>query len=298
MRHNLETKIIDGKKISEEIKIEIANDTKSFKNKFLVKPGLAVVLVGNDPASSVYVRNKEKSAIDSGMRGKTINLPSTVSEQDLLNIIENLNLSNEIHGILVQLPLPSHISQEKIVEKINPIKDVDGLHPFNSGLLSAGTPRFIPATPAGIRELLIRSDFDTDGKHVAILGRSNIVGRPLANLLSMKSNGGNATVSLCHSRTNNLKDITQMADIIVAAIGIPNFVTKEMVKENAVVIDVGINRVESSLHKRGYRLVGDVEFETVKLKCKAITPVPGGVGPMTIAMLLSNTLQAAKLQCA
>jgi len=294
----LETLIIDGKKIAEEIKLEVANETKSFHNACLVTPGLAVVLVGDDPASSVYVRNKQKSAIASGMKSQTINLPSTVREQDLLNIIENLNLSNEIHGILVQLPLPSHISEEKIVQKIDPIKDVDGLHPFNSGLLSAGTPRFIPATPAGIRELLLRNDLDPDGKHVAILGRSNIVGRPLANLLSMKSIGGNATVSLCHSRTNNLKNITTTADIIIAAIGIPNFLTEDMVKENVVIIDVGINRIESTSHKRGYRLVGDVEFEKVKLKSKAITPVPGGVGPMTIAMLLSNTLLAAKLQCA
>ena len=289
--------IIDGQKISQEIKLEVANETKSFQDSFLVTPGLAVILVGDDPASSIYVKNKEKAAIASGMAGQTINLPSTVSEKDLLQIIENLNLSKEIHGILVQLPLPTHISEEKVVQKIDPIKDVDGLHPFNSGLLSAGTPRFIPATPAGIRELLLRNDFNPDGKHVAILGRSNIVGRPLANLLSMKSIGGNATVSLCHSRTTNLKKITTNADIVIAAIGIPNFVTEDMVKENVVVIDVGINRVKSSMTKRGYRLVGDVEFESVKLKSKAITPVPGGVGPMTIAMLLRNTLQAAKLQC-
>ena len=289
--------IIDGQKISQEIKLEVANETKSFQDSFLVTPGLAVILVGDDPASSIYVKNKEKAAIASGMAGQTINLPSTVSEKDLLQIIENLNLSKEIHGILVQLPLPTHISEEKVVQKIDPIKDVDGLHPFNSGLLSAGTPRFIPATPAGIRELLLRNDFNPDGKHVAILGRSNIVGRPLANLLSMKSIGGNATVSLCHSRTTNLKKITTNADILIAAIGIPNFVTEDMVKENVVVIDVGINRVNSSMTKRGYRLVGDVEFESVKLKSKAITPVPGGVGPMTIAMLLRNTLQAAKLQC-
>ena len=293
----MKTTIIDGQKISQEIKLEVANETKSFQDSFLVTPGLAVILVGDDPASSIYVKNKEKAAIASGMAGQTINLPSTVSEKDLLQIIENLNLSKEIHGILVQLPLPTHISEEKIVQKIDPIKDVDGLHPFNSGLLSAGTPRFIPATPAGIRELLLRSDSNPDGKHVAILGRSNIVGRPLANLLSMKSIGGNATVSLCHSRTTNLKKITINADIVIAAIGIPNFVTEDMVKENVVVIDVGINRVKSSMTKRGYRLVGDVEFESVKLKSKAITPVPGGVGPMTIAMLLRNTLQAAKLQC-
>ncbi len=293
----MKTTIIDGQKISQEIKLEVANETKSFQDSFLVTPGLAVILVGDDPASSIYVKNKEKAAIASGMAGQTINLPSTVSEKDLLQIIENLNLSKEIHGILVQLPLPTHISEEKIVQKIDPIKDVDGLHPFNLGLLSAGTPRFIPATPAGIRELLLRNDSNPDGKHVAILGRSNIVGRPLANLLSMKSIGGNATVSLCHSRTTNLKKITINADIVIAAIGIPNFVTEDMVKENVVVIDVGINRVKSSMTKRGYRLVGDVEFESVKLKSKAITPVPGGVGPMTIAMLLRNTLQAAKLQC-
>ena len=288
-------KVIDGNKIAREIREEVSASVEEMMNKHSMKPGLAVILVGEDPASAVYVRNKERSAIEVGMKSKTFRLSSFITEEEVVALIRDLNENDEYHGILVQLPLPEHINENRVIENISFMKDVDGLHPVNAGLLAAGNPRFVPATPAGIKELLIRTDNNPSGKHVVVLGRSNIVGRPVSNLLSMKDDGGNATVTVCHSRSSHLKDFTKTADILVAALGIPNYIGAEMVSEGAVIIDVGINRVDAPDRKRGYRLVGDVNFEEVLPKSSAITPVPGGVGPLTIAMLLSNTVQAARL---
>ena len=286
-------KLIDGKAISNSIKIEIKESVGDLIREHSIKPGLAVILVGNDPASQVYVRNKRRSAIETGMCSTVVNLPGSTSKEELLSRIVTLNHDDNCHGILVQLPLPDHLDENEILASIDPEKDVDGLHPKNIGLLSMGSPRFVPATPFGIKEMLMRSNNDPKGKHVVILGRSNIVGKPLSNLLSLKTQGGDATVTLCHSRTNNLEAITQSADVLVAAIGIPEFVTHEMVSDGVVAIDVGVNRVEDKTRERGYRLTGDIAFEEVSQKASAITPVPGGVGPMTIAMLLQNTLNAA-----
>ena len=286
-------KLIDGKAISDSIKIEIKESVSVLTREHSIKPGLTVILVGDDPASKVYVRNKRKSAMDVGMSSTIVNLPGSTTVRELLSEIETLNQDNNCHGILVQLPLPAHLDENEILVSIDPDKDVDGLHPKNVGLLSMGSPRFVPATPSGIKEMLLRSNNDPKGKHVVILGRSNIVGKPLSNLLSLKNRGGDATVTLCHSRTNNLEEITRAADVLVAAIGIPHFVTQEMVSDGVVAIDVGVNRVEDNSRPRGYRLTGDIAFDEVSKKASAITPVPGGVGPMTIAMLLQNTLNAA-----
>jgi methylenetetrahydrofolate dehydrogenase (NADP+)/methenyltetrahydrofolate cyclohydrolase len=291
----MHSKILDGKSISNQILDEVKSGVYDLKQREDFVPGLTVILVGEDPASKIYVRSKERQAGEVGMKGETINLPDTASESGLIEVIECLNKDNECHGILVQLPLPSHMDESRIISTIDPLKDVDGLHPFNVGLLASGSPRFVPATPGGIREILMRSGNDPSGKHVAVIGRSNIVGRPISNLLSLKEKGGNATVTICHSRTQNLGVICQSADILIAAIGIPNFITADMVSDGVVAIDVGINRVGDSERKRGYKLVGDIEYDSVSKKAMAITPVPGGVGPMTIAMLLSNTLQAANL---
>ena len=288
-------KVIDGKKIALEIRQEVSKSVEEMAYKHSMKPGLAVILVGDDPASAVYVRNKERSAIEVGMRSKTYRLSSDSTEEDVLELIQALNVNEEYHGILVQLPLPGHIDENRVISKINYMKDVDGLHPINAGLLSGGNPRFVPATPAGIKEMLMRTGNNPSGKHVVVLGRSNIVGRPVSNLLSMKGDGGNATVTVCHSRSSNLVHFTKTADIVIAALGIPNYLGADMISEGAVIIDVGINRVESPERKRGYRLVGDVNFEEVIRKSSAITPVPGGVGPLTIAMLLSNTVQSARM---
>ena len=286
-------KLIDGKRIAEQIRNEVSSGVLEMKQNHDMKPGLAVILVGDDPASTVYVRNKERDANAVGMYGKTFNLPNNVSEQDLLSLVHELNRDPQFHGVLVQMPLPREIDENKIISAIDPSKDVDGLHPYNVGLLASGNPKFIPATPAGIEQMLLRTDNNPSGKHVVVLGRSNIVGRPVANLLSLKRSGGNATVTVCHSSTYNLRDITRGADILIAAIGRPHYVTEEMIKEEVVVIDVGINRVENFKRRKGYELIGDVDFRRVSQKASAITPVPGGVGPMTIAMLLSNTLKAA-----
>ncbi|MDC0034894.1 bifunctional 5,10-methylenetetrahydrofolate dehydrogenase/5,10-methenyltetrahydrofolate cyclohydrolase [Chloroflexi bacterium] len=286
-------KLIDGKAISDSIKIEIKESVSVLTREHSIKPGLTVILVGDDPASEVYVRNKRSSAIDVGMCSTILNLPGSTSRRELFSAIETLNNDDNCHGILVQLPLPAHLDENEILASIDPEKDVDGLHPKNVGLLSMGSPRFVPATPFGIKEMLLRSNNDPKGKHVVILGRSNIVGKPLSNLLSLKSRGGDATVTLCHSRTKDLEDITRTADVLVAAIGIPHFVTREMVSDGVVAIDVGVNRVEDKTRSRGYRLTGDIAFNEVSKKASAITPVPGGVGPMTIAMLLQNTLNAA-----
>lgn len=288
-------KVIDGSKIALEIREEVSKSVEEMIYKHSMKPGLAVILMGDDPASAVYVRNKERSAIEVGMKSETFRLSSDTTEEEVVELIQTLNANDKYHGILVQLPLPDHINENHVISNISYMKDVDGLHPINAGLLSAGNPRFIPATPAGIKEMLLRTDNNPSGKHVVVLGRSNIVGRPVSNLLSMKGDGGNATVTVCHSRSSDLVHFTRSADIIIAALGIPNYLGADMISEGVVIIDVGINRVEAPDRKRGYRLVGDVNFGEVLQKSSAITPVPGGVGPLTIAMLLSNTVQAARM---
>ena len=258
-------------------------------------PHLAVVLVGEDPASRVYVRNKHRAAAEAGMTTSDVAMPDTTTQEDLIVEVRRLGEAPDVHGILVQLPLPDHIDQFPVIETIDPLKDVDALHPFNVGLLSQGRERFAPATPAGIREMLIRDGHDPAGKHVVVVGRSEIVGKPVASILMQKQSGADATVTVCHSRTTDMPSITRQADILVAAIGRPRYVTSDMVKDGAVIIDVGINRIDAPERRRGYRLVGDVDFDSVSEKASAITPVPGGVGPMTIAMLLRNTLKAANL---
>ena len=288
-------KVIDGSKIALEIREEVSKSVEEMIYKHSMKPGLAVILMGDDPASAVYVRNKERSAIEVGMKSETFRLSSDTTEEEVVELIQILNANDKYHGILVQLPLPDHINENHVISNISYLKDVDGLHPINAGLLSAGIPRFIPATPAGIKEMLLRTDNNPSGKHVVVLGRSNIVGRPVSNLLSMKGDGGNATVTVCHSRSSDLVHFTRSADIIIVALGIPNYLGADMISEGVVIIDVGINRVEAPDRKRGYRLVGDVNFGEVLQKSSAITPVPGGVGPLTIAMLLSNTVQAARM---
>lgn len=286
--------IIDGKKIAEEIKREVKAAAAEFKSSKGVVPGLAFLLVGENPASQVYVRSKGKACDEVGFYSVTEQLKSSTTEKELLAKISALNADPRIHGVLVQLPLPSHINEKTVLEAINPTKDVDGFHPVNVGRLVVGEDGFRPCTPVGIQELLIRSGNDPAGKHVVIVGRSNIVGKPLANILMQKQPGANAIVTIAHTGTKDLSRFTRDADILIAAIGKAEFITGDMVREGVVVvIDVGINRVEDPTTKSGYRIVGDVHFESVAKKAKAITPVPGGVGPMTIAMLLKNTLKAA-----
>ena len=285
---------MNGTEMAKEIRAEAAEGVAEMRDKHGIVPGLAVVLVGDDPASKVYVRNKDRAATEAGMVSESIVLPDSTTQDEVLSVVRCLNGDARIHAILVQLPLPDHIDEDAVIESINPDKDVDGLHPFNMGLLMAGLPRFIPATPEGIQQMLLRSGFDPEGKHVVVCGRSNIVGKPVANLLMQRAAGSNATVTVCHTRTKNLADITRQADILIAAIGQPRFITADMVKDGVVVIDVGINQIEAPDRKRGYRLVGDVDYDAVSKKAAAITPVPGGVGPMTIAMLLLNTLKAAR----
>lgn len=286
----MKAQIIDGKSVAAQIREEVRNDVAALPGDG--KPGLAVILVGNDPASEVYVRNKGRACEKAGIHSVTRKLPETTSEADLLAEIDALNNDDNFHGILVQLPLPAHIDAQKVIEAVSPEKDVDCFHPFNVGKLVIGMPLFAPCTPAGIVELLARYDIDPSGKHVVVLGRSNIVGKPMANLLVQKAKGANAIVTVAHSAAKDLKALTLQADILVAAIGRPEFVTADMVKEDAVIIDVGINRVDDPSRERGYRLTGDVDFEGIAEKASYITPVPGGVGPMTIAMLLKNTLTA------
>lgn len=288
--------IIDGKKISQQLKDEIAQATADRKAKGLKIPNLAVILVGSDGGSQTYVNSKVKSCEQVGFVSTKIEYPETISEEELLNKIKEINADNEIDGLLVQLPLPKHISENKVIETIDPSKDVDGFHPISMGKLVAGMPTFLPATPAGIMELLARYNIDTEGKHCVVLGRSHIVGTPMALLMSRKANPGNATVTICHSRTKNLADFTRQADIIVAALGSPEFVKADMVKEGVVIIDVGTTRVKSDLTKSGWKLKGDVAFDEVSEKASYITPVPGGVGPMTIASLLKNTLLAVEMK--
>jgi methylenetetrahydrofolate dehydrogenase (NADP+) / methenyltetrahydrofolate cyclohydrolase len=287
-------KLIDGKALGLTIRQEIATEVAQMTGKGMPAPGLAVVLVGDNPASASYVRAKTKACHDAGFHSVQIDLPVDTPEADLIAKVEELNNDDSIHGILVQLPIPDHINEQKIISAIDPDKDVDGFHPMNAGRLAIGLPGFVPCTPFGVREMLIREGIETSGKFAVVLGRSNIVGKPMAQLLSVKGKGGDATVCICHSRTKDLAEVCARADILVAAIGRAEFVTANMVKPGATVIDVGINRVDDPSAKRGYRLVGDVAFDEVKEIAGAITPVPGGVGPMTIAMLLKNTLTSAK----
>ncbi len=291
----LSSKVLDGKAISEEVKSEVAKGVEAIKAEHGVVPGLAVVLVGNDPASAVYVRNKQRAATEVGMLADDIKLPADTEQGELESTVDRLNTDPRFHGILVQLPLPPHIVEETVLDALDPRKDVDALHPQNVGLLAQGRQRFVPATPGGIQQILLRSGYDPEGMHVVVCGRSQIVGRPVANLLMQKRPGANATVTITHTGTRDLASITSQADILIAAVGRPREIGADMVKEGAVVIDVGINRIEAPERKSGYRLVGDVDFLPVSEKAAAITPVPGGVGPMTIAMLLQNTLDAARM---
>ncbi|MDA0735089.1 MAG: bifunctional methylenetetrahydrofolate dehydrogenase/methenyltetrahydrofolate cyclohydrolase FolD [Chloroflexi bacterium] len=288
-------KILDGAALAKDVRAEVAAGVLEMRQKHQVTPGLAAVLVGDDPASAVYVRNKGRACDEVGMFSETFRMPATTTQSEILDLIERLNHDQRFHGILVQLPLPEQINEEAAINAVSPAKDVDGIHPYNLGKLVQGSPVFIPGTPAGVQQILLRSGYDPSGKHVVICGRSNIVGKPLATLLMQRREGSNATVTVCHTRTKNLAEITRQGDILVAAIGQPRAITADMVREGAVVIDVGINRVDDATRKQGYRLVGDVDFEPVAAKAEAITPVPGGVGPMTIAMLLVNTLAAARI---
>ncbi len=285
-------KIIDGKAIAAEMQEEMKAEVKALKNK----PGLAVVLVGDNPASRVYVSMKKKACTRLEIYSEEHKLPSDTSEHDLLELINKLNANKKIHGILVQLPLPDHINEDKVLNTIDPLKDVDGFHPINVGNLVIGKPSFLPCTPYGIQQLLLKSGIQIEGKHVVVVGRSNIVGKPVALILLQKAQDANATVTVCHSRSGDLSYYTKQADILIAAIGRAEMIKKDMVKEGSVVIDVGVNRVDDPGSERGYKLVGDVDFEEVKEIASAITPVPGGVGPMTITMLMHNTIKAARMQ--
>ena len=286
--------LIDGKATANQIKQEIADEVQQIKSAGLRAPHLAAVLVGNDGASLTYVGSKVKSCERVGFDSTLIRLPETTTEAELLDKIAELNRDETLDGYIVQLPLPKHIDEEKVLLAIDPKKDVDGFHPSNFGRMALELETFIPATPYGIMQLIERYNIDTQGKHVVVIGRSHIVGRPISILLSQKGDFANATVTVAHSRTKNLKELTRSADIIVSALGVPGFVTADMVKEGVVIIDVGITRVEDSSNPKGYYITGDVDFKSVAPKSSFITPVPGGVGPMTIAMLLKNTLLARK----
>lgn len=284
--------ILDGKKAAQSIKDDLRIDVAQRANEGKKIPHLAAILVGNNGASETYVAAKVKACEETGFKSTLIRLNDDISEFKLLEVIEDLNMNSDVDGILVQLPLPKHIDAKKVINAINPDKDVDGFHPMSVGKMVEGLPTFIPATPYGIMLLLEHYKIDTKGKHAVVIGRSNIVGRPMSILLSGNSNPGNCTVTICHSHTHNLQEICLQADIIVAALGIPEFVKEDMVKPGAIVIDVGITRVEDNTRKSGFRLKGDVEFDTVSPKCSWITPVPGGVGPMTIAALMKNTFRS------
>ena len=288
------TQIISGRDISIEIRRELKDRVSALRSEYGVTPGLATVLVGADPASQMYVGMKNKAAHAMGIHSEQLTLESEATEEELLGVVEGLNNNTQIHGILVQLPLPSHIDEARIIEAIDPSKDVDGFHPMSVGRLATGSGDFFaPCTPAGVVEMLVRSGHDPAGKHVVVVGRSNIVGKPAAALLMRKAAGGNATVTIAHSRTRDLGAVTRMADILVVAMGRPEMITGDMVSEGTIVIDVGTNRVDDDTREKGYRVCGDVLFEEVKVKAAAISPVPGGVGPMTITMLLANTVKAA-----
>jgi methylenetetrahydrofolate dehydrogenase (NADP+)/methenyltetrahydrofolate cyclohydrolase len=290
----LRAELIDGKKIAETMRAELRPEIEALRAKGIV-PGLAVVLVGEDPASQVYVRMKGKACEQLGMHSETIRLAATATEAELLGVVERLNADPKIHGMLVQLPLPEQINETRVLHTILPSKDVDGFHPENVGKVSIGDPTgFRPATPYGVQQLLVKSGVSTRGAHVVIVGRSNIVGRPMASLLLHKGDGADATVTVCHSRTKDIGAMTRQADILIVAMGKPEFIRGDMVKPGAAVVDVGTNRVDDPTAEKGYRLVGDVAFAEVAEVASRITPVPGGVGPMTITMLLYNTVQAAR----
>ncbi len=286
-------KLILGKEVSEEIYGELRQRIDALKARG-VTPGLAVVLVGEDPASQVYVRKKGEMCESLGMKSVTVRMPAETTQEELMAKVDELNNDPTIHGFLVQLPLPSHLDEEQVINAISPSKDVDCFHPTNVGRVLIGNPDFLPATPAGVQQMIIRSGIETSGKHVVVIGRSNIVGKPMAAMMLQRGLGADSTVTVVHSRTKDLPSITRQADILIVAIGKPRFVTPDMVKDGAVVIDVGTNRIEDPTHPKGSRLVGDVDFEAVKDKVSAITPVPGGVGPMTICMLMANAVKAAE----
>jgi len=286
-------KIIDGKAIAQQMQEEMKSQVAELREKGVI-PGLTAILVGDDPASHTYVRNKESACERLGIYSDVRRLPASTSEHDLLGLIDEMNQNKKIHGILVQLPLPDHIDENKVLLKVDPDKDVDGFHPVNVGKMVVGEPTFLPCTPHGCKVLLERSGIEIKGKHLVILGRSNIVGKPLANIMVQKKEGANAIVTVCHTAAEDISYYTKQADILVVAAGRAKMVTADMVKEGVVVIDVGINRIEDKSTKSGKRLVGDVDFESVSEKASAITPVPGGVGPMTITMLMYNTIQSAK----
>jgi methylenetetrahydrofolate dehydrogenase (NADP+) / methenyltetrahydrofolate cyclohydrolase len=287
-------RVIDGVAHSQAIRQEVAAETARLRARGLT-PGLAVVLVGENPASRAYVGSKEKACLEAGMHSVKVTRPAEISEADLLAIVDGLNRDPAIHGILVQLPLPKHINTEKVLLRVDPAKDVDGFHPVNVGKLVIGDPTALrPCTPYGVQQMLLREKIETRGAHAVVIGRSTIVGKPMANLLIQTGPGGDATVTVCHSRTRDLPAVCRSADILIAAIGKAEFVTRDMVKPGAVVIDVGINRVDDPSRPKGYRLTGDVAYQPCAEVASAITPVPGGVGPMTIAMLLMNTIQAVK----
>ncbi len=287
-------KIISGKEIAQQIRAELTQEVAKLKEKNII-PGLGVILVGQDPASISYVSAKEKACDSIGIYSDDNRLSAETSEEELLELIEKMNNDPKINGILVQLPLPKHINESKVLLAIDPLKDVDGFHPINVGKMVIGEKAFLPCTPHGVIQMIKRSGVTLEGAEVVIVGRSNIVGKPLANLLVQKSELGNATVTVCHTRTKDIAAHTLKADIVIAATGYPNTITADMIKEGACVIDVGVNRIEDKTKERGYRLVGDVDFDNVKEKAAYITPVPGGVGPMTITMLLYNTVESAKM---
>ena len=287
-------RVLNGNEIAADLRAEVATGVSRLASASGVTPGLAAVLVGDDPASAVYVRNKGRACAEAGIFSEIFYWPSHANQDHLLDFIDRLNADSRFHGILVQLPLPEQLDETTVLQRVDPRKDVDGLHPVNQGRVLQGEPAFLPCTPSGVQQLLLRSGYDPAGQHVVIVGRSNIVGKPLAALLMQRSAGGNATVTVCHTRTRDLPEITRTADILVAAMGVPRAIGADMVRKGAVVVDVGINRVDDASRRRGYRLVGDVDYEAVAAKAEAITPVPGGIGPMTIAMLLKNTVEAAR----
>ena len=289
-----QTLLLSGKEVSKHVYSGLKNKINSLKIRNII-PSLAVVLVGENPASNIYVNSKTKIFKDLGLHTKTIRLDVAISQEELVDIISELNYDVDYHGILVQLPLPNHVDPNVIINSIAPEKDVDGFHPENAGLLSIGKPRFIPCTPKGIMRILEYYNISLNGKHVVVLGRSNIVGRPISILTSLKSDLSNATTTLCHSGTKNIKLYTKKADVIIAALGIPYFLNTTMIKPGCVIIDVGINRIDFD-NEKGYKIVGDVDYNNIKNTASAITPVPGGVGPMTIAMLVENTVEAASIK--
>ncbi len=291
----MNTKILNGIEVAKFLKKKIKQEVISLKNKN-IKPGLAAILIGNNPASQIYIKNKERVFLKHNCFTKTFNFSDNASDNEIIEFIEKLNNDNDFHGILVQLPLPNKFNTKKILHSVNPKKDVDGFHPLNLGLLAEGNPNFIPCTPSGVIEILKYYDIKTTSKNIVIIGRSNIVGKPMYSLLSQNFEYGNATVTLCHSKTKNINSYTKNADILIVAVGVPNMVDASIIKKGVDIIDVGINRVNDS-SKKGYRIVGDVNFDSVMGIANSITPVPGGVGPLTITMLLHNTVKACKQLC-